>query len=110
MSKIKIALPIIALLLFVFNYQICEYFYPDNINSWWTLKINIYAVIIALLFLYASFNKKGLTRFFLEIGVGFSVSNVIDKCYYNTREFTKSDVLMILLTIAIAFYNYKKNE
>ena len=109
MRNLRAIFPILALLLFVGNYQICEYFFPNNIKSWWTLKVNIYALILAFLFLYSSFNKNGIERFLLEIGVGFSISSVIDKCFYNSREFTKSDFVMIILTISIAFYNYRKN-
>ncbi len=107
MKRAKIFLTITAILLFVFNYQICEYFYPlkPQLKSWWTLKVNIYAVIMMLIFLSQSLGSKKWLRFFLEIGVGFSISSVIDKLYFSVHDFTNSDIYMILITVAFATYN-----
>lgn len=105
----KIILTSIALILFVSNYGICEYFYPDNIKMWWTLKVNIYAVIMAIIFLSQGLGTKGVLRFILELGVGISISSVIDKLYFDVHSFTASDILMIFTTLCFASYQYYRN-
>lgn len=114
MKNIKILVYSIALALFFCNYHICEYFYPYNdqasIDSWWMLKNNIYAIIISLLFLASSFNSIGLTRFVLEVGIGVSLSNVIDRIYSDTTQFNRYDLLMIAITVIFAIIDYKKDE
>ncbi len=105
MEKVRIILTSLAVILFFSNYQICEYFYKDDLNKWWDLKINIYALIIAIVFVSQSIGSKGWYRFVLDIGVGFSISSVIDKIYYNVNTFTTSDIYMILTTVAFATYN-----
>tara|TARA_R110000787_G_scaffold285916_1_gene402708 strand:- start:285 stop:632 length:348 start_codon:yes stop_codon:yes gene_type:complete len=109
LKLIKIILTSLAITLFVSNYSICEYFYPDNIKSWWTLKINIYAIIIALVFLSQSLGTKGVLRFILELGVGISISSVIDKLYFDVHTFTFSDIIMISTTVCFASYQYYRN-
>jgi hypothetical protein len=114
MEKVKKILIILAISLFIGNYHICNYFYPGNsqtdINNWWDLKSNIYAVIMMIVFLSAQIGTKGLLRFFLSIGVGFAISNVIDKCYFNVLEFTKADIYMIIITVLFSFYDWFKNS
>lgn len=113
MKGVKITLFLLALILFVSNYKICDYFYYNeeikDIKLWWGLKSNIYAIIVALLFLGSSLGQKGWIRFILEVGVGFAISNVIDKVWYNVLEFTTSDIYMIIITISVASYNYYKD-
>ena len=111
LKKSSIILPIISLLLLCFNYDICEYYYSDNIKKWWHLKVDIYCLIISLLFIFASINFKNskLHKLILDICVGLSLVNVVDRFFYNIREFTNSDIAMITYTFVFAFYNYFKN-
>jgi hypothetical protein len=114
MNKLKITLVISAILLFVFNYDICDLFYPTDskmdIRGWWFLKSNIYAVIVALSFLAANIGQKGILRFILSIGIGFAISNVIDKWYFDVREFTTADIYMIIVTVLISGYDWYKTS
>lgn len=109
MTKIKITLIILAILLYIGNYQICEYFYPTDIKSWWGLKVNIYGIIIALLFASQTINTKGFLKLFATIGSGFAIASVIDKVWYNVRDFNYNDVFMIVITISLALFDYLKN-
>ncbi len=109
MEKIKILLSSIVIILFVGNYQLCEYFYSDDINKWWVLRTNIYAVIFALSLTLARIGKEGVLRFILSIGIGLSISDVIDRLVFNSNIFNYSDILMIITTVSIAFYEYVKN-
>tara|TARA_R110000737_G_C14536487_1_gene478200 strand:+ start:104 stop:457 length:354 start_codon:yes stop_codon:yes gene_type:complete len=108
MRKVKILLIILAMLLFIFNYQICEYFYPTDLNKWWDLKVNNYAIIIALVFLSHTIDSNKWLRFFASLGVGFTISNVIDKVFFNVNTFNESDITMILITFAFSFIGLYK--
>ena len=114
MEKVKTTLIILAISLFISNYYICDYFYPGNsqtdINNWWDLKSNIYAVIMMIVFLSAQIGSKGILRFILSVGVGFAISNVIDKCYFNVLEFTTVDIYMIIVTVLVSGYDWYKTS
>jgi len=100
--------------LFVTNYGICQYLYPamDDLScdKWWETNSCIYGITIALLLLASTLKERGVLRFILDIGAGFAVSNVIDRMYFNTTQFNKSDYIMIAMTILIAVLDYKKDE
>lgn len=107
----KIGLSILIILLWVFNYDICEYFYANDIDSWWKLKINIYGICIALCFgLLNMYVTKKKERFIINIGAGLAISNVVDRFFYDVNTFTKSDTIMIILTVIFAIYDYYGNK
>lgn len=113
MKEVKLIIYILAILLFCFNYQICDFFYYNDevkdIKKWWGLKSNIYAIIMMLIFYASLINSKGVLRFILSIGIGFAMSNVIDKVFFNVLEFRYNDIVMIILTICFASLDYFKN-
>ena len=106
MKEVKLYLYVLAIILFVSNYHICNYYYYVDCaldrTGWWGLKSQIYAVIIATIFFASSIKTKGILLFFLSIGVGLSASNFIDKAFYDVLVFTKEDVVMIILTVCFA--------
>ena len=106
MKKVKIVIIILTIILFCFNYQICEYLYPKDLKLWWGLKSNIYAVIVALTFYSSSIDTKGVVKLILSIGVGLAVSNVIDKVFFNVLDFRYNDIIMIVLTIGFSTLNF----
>lgn len=108
MKKIKTILVIIAVILFLVNYQICEFFYPNDIKKWWALKINNYAVVLALTFISYGINTKGILKLILNISAGLMISSVIDKVWFNVREFRYNDIIMIILTICFSVLDYLK--
>ena len=111
-KKASIILPILAFVLFIANYHICDFFYPTNseedIKGFWHTKNDIYSLIISILFIYTSFGKIGKTRFIFDIFVGLTAANVVDRFFYDTREWRENDIIMIALTLVFAVYNYKK--
>lgn len=113
MTEVRSLIYVSAILLFVFNYQICDYFYyVDGVldrKGWWSLKSNIYAVIIGLVFLASHIEARGVKRLILSVGIGFTISNVIDKCFFNVLEFRYNDIIMIIITIAFALIDFLKN-
>lgn len=114
MNEVKKILFIIALLLFLSNYSICNFFYYNeeikDINKWWGLKSNIYAVIMMLVFYASLINSKGVLRFILSIGAGFTISNVIDKVFFNVLDFNYNDIIMIILTLCFSCLDYLKEK
>lgn len=113
MEEVKKILYILAILLFISNYTICDYFYYNDeikdLNKWWGLKSNIYAIIMCLIFLASIINSKKRLRFILEIGVGFTISNVIDKIFFSVLDFNYNDIVMIILTVCFATIHYLKS-
>jgi hypothetical protein len=111
---VKKLLYISAILLFCFNYQICDFFYYNDeikdIKKWWGLKSNIYAVILMIVFYASLIDAKKWLKLILNIGLGFAISNVIDKVFFNVLVFTYNDVLMIILTFCFAFLQYYKEN
>ena len=111
---VKKSLYILAILLFSFNYNICNFFYYNNevkdLYKWWDLKSNIYAVIMALMFYASSIGEKGKLKFILNIGIGFTISNVIDKVYFNVLVFNENDIIMIILTVCFAVLGFLKDR
>lgn len=112
--NLRTSIYLLALVLFVSNYQICEYFYPlmddESIKMWWYMKSNIYGAIVALVLLASSIGERGVLRFVLDIGIGLSMSNVVDRLYFNTNQFNKYDVVMIAITIVVSIIDYKKRK
>ena len=110
MKEFKVCIYLIAIILFVSSYQICDFFYFNNeikdIKKWWVLRSNIYAIIMMLIFYASLINTKGVLKLILSIGFGFCFSNVIDKVFFNVLDFNYKDIIMIILTICISLYNY----
>lgn len=66
-----------------------------------------------LVLLGSTINSKGWLRFIINIGIGFCLSSLIDKVFFNVFEFRENDIIMIILTFCFAiieFLNNKKNE
>jgi len=109
MKGVKPLIVTLAIVLFVSNYSICDYFYYNkdvkDIKAWWYLKCDIYGIIIMLLLFALDIGSEKWLKFIINIGLGLTISSVIDRLFFNTRVFDKSDVYMILITVAFATYN-----
>lgn len=113
-KSLRTLLYLTSILLFVGNYQICEFLYPEldeeSVKAWWIMKSNIYGLVVALLLLASSISEKGVLRLVLSVGVGLTVSNVVDRLYFNTNQFNKHDLVMIAIAIIGASISYKKEK
>tara|TARA_R110000851_G_scaffold3175_1_gene12924 strand:+ start:237 stop:602 length:366 start_codon:yes stop_codon:yes gene_type:complete len=109
MKSVKPIIIILAIILFVSNYSICSYFFYNeevkNIKEWWYLKSDIYSIIIMILLFALDIGSKKWLKFIISIGLGLTISSVADRLFFNTRVFDKSDIYMILITVAFATYN-----
>lgn len=107
----KFVISILAVMLFCCGYQICSFFYPnfcknpEALAAWWDLRMNLYAMLILLLF-WLSNMKNGQSKhvsFVLAIGIGLSISDVLDRVYFDITKFTLSDIFMIVITIMVSY-------
>ena len=105
----KYILPILTVLLFPFGYWICLYIYPNDRIKFFDLRMNLIACILLAAFVllnkYAT-NKKLV--FIFDIGLGMSISDVVDRLYFDVTKFQKTDIIMICLTVLFAFVKYNK--
>lgn len=102
----RLILALLADLLFIGNYEICELFYRYDVYKWWGLKQNIYNVIIAMVFILANSkrdNEDKKVSFLINVGVGFCISNCIDRLFFDINHFTKADVYMITATLITSY-------
>lgn len=102
----KIVLAAAAVLLFGCGYHICSLVYDPcfEVEKWFDLRFNIYAVVMLLCFLLAvpAEGSKAL-RFVLCIGIGISTSDVLDRVFFDITTFTKEDIVMVTATVVIAY-------
>lgn len=109
MKEVKASLIILAIILFISNYSLCDYFYYNeevkDIKSWWYLKCDIYGIIIMLLLFALDIGSRRWLKFIISIGLGLTISNVLDRLFFDTRVFNSSDIYMILITVAFATFN-----
>jgi hypothetical protein len=110
MKEVKNLLYLIAIILFVSNYYICDFYYYNNevkdIQKWWGLRSNITSIIMMLIFYASLINNKGVLRLILSISFGFCFSDVIDRIFFNVLDFNYNDVIMIIITSCISIYKY----
>lgn len=108
----------LSLFFFIANYHICWYFYPlnteEHISNWWVMKVNIYCLVIAFCYLALAQKKSTNKRiFFIEefiisFGVGFAISNVIDRFILDNTLFTWSSYLPLILIAIVSYWNVKR--
>ena len=114
----RLSIIILAIAFFLGNYQICNYFYPLNdavsIRNWWLLKVDIYALIIALLFILAAQDKTDsiklrlLEKLILNISIGFTTSNFIDKRFFGVQGYVTTDIVMTIVVVLVSYYDFRK--
>jgi hypothetical protein len=103
----KFYLSLLIVVLFIGNYQICEFIYPDDLDKWWALKQNIYNVIIALcLYISQSSTDSKYVKFILDIGLVFALSNCIDRIFFDINYFQTNDIISIIISIAFSIKKY----
>tara|TARA_R110000737_G_scaffold232901_1_gene246245 strand:- start:614 stop:955 length:342 start_codon:yes stop_codon:yes gene_type:complete len=105
---------ILAMLLFVSSYFICDLFYYNeyvkNLEKWWDLKVDLYAIILVLICYGSSIGSKKYTRLILDIFLGVCIANLIDKVFFNVLEFNKNDIIMIIITVCLSVLDCLNNK
>lgn len=111
MIIIKSILSFLAVCLFVSNKHICDLVHGDDLDNWWPLRMNLYAVLFALIFIISNIDGKNkFINFIISIGIGFAISDVIDRIYFDINTFTTEDIVMIVIIIALSYYTHVKRN
>lgn len=97
-------LSIILVLLFVGNSHICDILTSD-INSWWKLRTGLYSIIIGLAFYISTMKHTIFSKVVISIGIGLTSSDIIDRVFFDINYFTWSDIIMIVISIAVPIFN-----
>ena len=103
---------------FIGNYHICNYYYPiideESTELWWVLKMDIYALIVALCFILASLEKTTnkkinlIEKFITSLGIGLAISNVIDRHFKGIESYVITDLMIVSCIILVSFYDFKR--
>ena len=99
-------LSLIAVALFLLNYHICDLLYHEDVTKWYNLKMANYAIIISISMYIAKINQKRWIKFILNLGVGLSSANAVDRIIFNSTVFTYNDYIMIFLTLTFSIYEF----
>ena len=114
----KVVYSTLSVFFFLASYQICNYFYPlnteEHITNWWYLKADLYVLVICLCYLAAitkdpeNKRAKFIGDFMLSFGVGFAISNTIDRWVFDSRFFTWSSYYPLIFIAIVSYYNVKR--
>ncbi len=97
-----------AILLFICSYPLAEIIFPVDIFDRLGLVSTANAVAFALVLIVARFATRGLTRFIYSLGIGLVISYAACRIIDPLEEFRGVDILMIVITSIIVFYDYSK--
>ena len=81
-------------LLFCFNYKICEYFYPLDINLNWALRMKFYSLIFLL-------STYLIRNYHISIKLFFALvcADFVDRVLFNDSSFHYSDLFIIFIVL-----------
>lgn len=106
-KRVREIVLVLAMVLYLFNYTICEYFFKEDLKGWWFLKCDIHRVVIILISISFLINSKGVLKMILEIIIGVVFISVKNS---NPTTVTFTDVIILILTVLFAIYSYLKNK
>lgn len=99
----------IIILLYFFNFHICELLYNGNVDFFWDLKVSIYSIIILLSFEYKKQNLL-IEKIFLAV----IFNNIYVLLFKNETGYTLNDVYFIAIFTALQyvkqFYRIYSND
>lgn len=103
---------------FVANYHICNYYFPlnteEHIKLWWVLKMDIYALIVALCFVLASLERTTnirinlIEKFITSLGIGLAISNVIDRHFEGIESYVTTDIMVVICVFLVSYYDFRR--
>lgn len=107
MKNISTIISALAILLFMGNYSICDYFYYNDVVAWWGLKQNIYNAII-FIFCFLAFHNVNqlLPKTILCFGLMICFANIVDRLFFDIKTFEPNDMAMLAFALIFsgAFY------
>lgn len=110
------ALLLLAVVLYVYGYEICYLMYNADglegeerkqvIKSFWELRFSNYSLIICILFLVSKFKLNLFNKMIMSIGFNLAFVSCFDKFIMREYDLTKYDSLIIFFIILIEFIKY----
>lgn len=107
----KSLLTTLSIVLWIFSFHICNYFFSDSIDNWWKLRMILYALCYSLMVM--ANNIKGLSRYTLFINyltLGLVMEDVTDRLFFDSRIYEWNDFLSLDISLGVAFYLTFKKE
>ena len=101
-------LALLTIVLFNSKYWICQYFYADDLISWWRLRVALDTFNFALCFLIAYKYSKGFIKDVFMVGMVFCGGDILDRYLFNINEFSYNDFLLILFALIILIPSYAR--
>ena len=98
--------------MYFFNYEICEYYYPEDVSGWYYLRDKIYECMFLILVVSNWFKNTLVSNsviVFLSVVVSASI---IDKVFFDIFTIMKHDYFIVLpIAISLTYLYYKmRNE
>ena len=103
----KVILIISMALLYFGNYHICEYFFKDDIDMWWTCKGAIYNAVIVIGLHLASLDATLKQMLLISIFSGVIVNNIIDRLWFKSIYYEWDDIIIIIVIFTLSYIEYK---
>jgi hypothetical protein len=108
---------LIGILIFYFGFGICKYYHPaaflpqpvDKYVILFTdLRYDLYAVFMLSIIVSCMIEIKEWERklysFIIDVGFGFSLSDVIDREYFDITKFEQNDYWMVGVTLVFSYF------
>ena len=89
-------------MLFEWNYEITNYFYPqEDVEGWWNYRFKVKAVMQMIFAIALIINVTGWVRIATVPIVIFTIDDVIDRTIFNSPDWHWTDHLLIISTAII---------
>jgi hypothetical protein len=114
----KAVVSTLTVFFFLASYHVCQYFYPldteDHIDNWWLLKADLYVLIYTLCLSLSFYPNskikkiKFISDFMMSFGMGFAISNTIDRWILDNRLFNWTSYYPLAILAFATFYSIKR--
>lgn len=104
----KLVLSITAFLLWILSYPICEYFYEEDIEKWYDLRMILYAVSFSLIYLQNNYPPTRLSKALNTVFACLVVEDLTDRLF-NIQTYEINDFLALFIGLYLAKRDYDRN-
>jgi hypothetical protein len=106
----KVFIAIAVLVFFIGRDYACKHFFPEmrTVTGDWdgsnNLTMYTYSMVILLSFLFGRLNSTTRShKFIWDVAVGVSLSDVVDRLWFDVTVFNESDYFLLALTIIMSY-------
>ena len=106
----RIILICIFIVLYLKTYEICEYFYPEDVTEWYYLRDKIHGFMFLVLIL-SNWTGKVVIKALVLFSSILIAASLIDKQIFNIYETVDKDYFIIIpFAIAAGYLYYMKRN